>query len=82
MAGFIILSLLGTSKQITSCWRPLRFAHKTIQVDLLLWDSLGAINTSNETRAPEWELFDLKEDPYELNNVYYGTGYTNIVKQL
>ena len=29
-----------------------------------------------------WELYDLKNDPYELNNVYDNPDYTNIVKKL
>lgn len=30
----------------------------------------------------EWELFDLKKDPSEINNVYNDPGYTKIVKSL
>jgi len=30
----------------------------------------------------QWELYDLKEDPNELNNLYDDPGYTEIVKQL
>lgn len=44
--------------------------------------SLGASNTSDETRTPEWELFDLKADPYELNNVYHDPSYSDTVKTL
>ena len=31
---------------------------------------------------PYWELYDLKEDPNELNNVYNDPGYSDIVKDL
>ena len=29
-----------------------------------------------------WELYDLKNDPHELNNVYEKPAYTNEVKRL
>ena len=31
---------------------------------------------------PEWELFDLKKDPEEMNNVYDEPTYANVVKEL
>ncbi|MFL7893523.1 MAG: sulfatase/phosphatase domain-containing protein, partial [Anaerolineales bacterium] len=31
---------------------------------------------------PEWELFDLEVDPYELNNLYNDPDYIDIVKEL
>ncbi|WP_257348890.1 sulfatase family protein [Pseudalkalibacillus decolorationis] len=43
-------------------------------------ESLGASNTIDESRTPEWELFDLKEDPYEMNNVYHNPDYTGTEK--
>jgi len=30
----------------------------------------------------EWELYDLQEDPHELNNIYDDPAYTSIVKEL
>jgi arylsulfatase A-like enzyme len=30
----------------------------------------------------EWELFDLQEDPFELNNVYSNPAYASIVQEL
>jgi len=30
----------------------------------------------------EWELFDLKKDPHELNNVYQQEAYKNIAIQM
>ena len=29
-----------------------------------------------------WELFDLQEDPHELNNVYEDPGYADIADQM
>ncbi len=31
---------------------------------------------------PEWELFDLKKDPMEMNNVYDDPAYAEVVKEL
>ena len=35
-----------------------------------------------EPSQPEWELFNLKEDPQEMNNVYADPDYANVVKEL
>lgn len=32
--------------------------------------ALGCASALDEDTPPEWELFDLEKDPYELNNVY------------
>src|SRR5699024_953678 len=45
-------------------------------------EALGSSNTLDESREPEWELFDLKEDPYELNNVYDNREYKDTVVEL
>lgn len=45
-------------------------------------ESLGASNTRDESRTPEWELFDLQEDPMELCNVYEDSNYTHVVEDL
>jgi hypothetical protein len=31
---------------------------------------------------PGWELYDLKKDPFEMNNVYDNPAYSDIVKEL
>jgi hypothetical protein len=33
-------------------------------------DGCGQKGSGDETHPPEWELFDLKADPYELCSVY------------
>ncbi len=33
-------------------------------------EALGTSGSKEESRPPEWELFDLASDPYEINNVY------------
>jgi arylsulfatase A-like enzyme len=43
---------------------------------------LGNTNALNEERTPEWELFDLQNDPNELNNVYASPGYAAVVAEM
>ena len=42
-------------------------------------DASGALP---DPTPPGWELYDLKKDPQELNNVYHDPAYTKVVKQL
>ena len=50
-------------------------AHAALQADLLLCDALGQPGAIDETYEPEWELFDLERDPYELHSVYDDPAY-------
>ncbi|CQR47228.1 Arylsulfatase [Paraliobacillus sp. PM-2] len=45
-------------------------------------ESLGVTDAMDEPRTPTWELFDLEQDYYELNNVYNDPAYSEIVKEL
>ncbi len=45
-------------------------------------DALGQAGTIDESYEPEWELFDLEGDPYELNNVYADPAYADVVTEL
>ena len=45
-------------------------------------DALGQAGSIDEIYAPEWELFDLEVDPYELNNVYKDPAYADVVQEL
>jgi arylsulfatase A-like enzyme len=45
-------------------------------------DALGQAGTIDETYEPEWELFDLRKDPHELNNVYSDPAYAATVETL
>jgi len=45
-------------------------------------DALGQAGSIDETYTPEWELFDLEVDPYELNNVYENPAYADVVQEL
>jgi len=43
---------------------------------------LDAKGTKGGPTPPEWELFDLQEDPHEMNNVYQDQRYADVVKEL
>ena len=63
------------------------YAHygiRTLRYKLIYYysDALGQPGAIDETYEPEWELFDLEKDPYELNNVYHDPAYAEIVREL
>ncbi len=45
-------------------------------------EALGQAGTVDEPETPEWELFDLRKDPQELNNVYNDPAYAGVVQEL
>ncbi|MCS7464150.1 DUF4976 domain-containing protein [Paenibacillus doosanensis] len=45
-------------------------------------DALGATDAVDDPKPPEWELFDLRSDSHEMNNVYADPAYADTVKQL
>ena len=45
-------------------------------------DACGQPNAIDERRDPEWELFDLQEDPCELNSVYGNPAYSDVASDL
>ena len=63
------------------------YAHygvRTLRYKLIYYyaDALGQPGAIDDLREPEWELFDLEKDPYELNNVYNDIAYADVVKGL
>jgi len=63
------------------------YAHygiRTLRYKLIYYysDALGQPGALDETYEPEWELFDLEKDPYELKNVYDDPEYKDVVKEL
>ena len=45
-------------------------------------DGLGTPGSADDPKPPEWELFDLKKDPHEINSVYNNPDYSEIQAQL
>lgn len=45
-------------------------------------EALGTAGSADESRPPEWELFDLRKDPYEMKNVYADLAYSDVISQL
>ena len=45
-------------------------------------EALGCADAIDDPRTPEWELFDLENDPYEMNNVYHDPKYAETVEKL
>ncbi|MCP5099717.1 MAG: sulfatase [Chloroflexi bacterium] len=63
------------------------YAHygiRTLRYKLIYYygEALGQPGAIDDSTEPEWELFDLEQDPYELNNVYHDAAYAEIVKEL
>ncbi|MBD3353465.1 MAG: sulfatase-like hydrolase/transferase [Candidatus Lokiarchaeota archaeon] len=63
------------------------YAHygiRTLKYKLIYYycDPLRQKGARKDKHEPEWELFDLEEDPYEMNNVYNDPEYRDIVKNL
>ncbi|MFC7679025.1 sulfatase [Paenibacillus sp. GCM10028914] len=57
---------------------------RTRQYKLIYYyaEALGTAGSKDENRPPEWELFDLAKDHYEMNNVYGNPDYAEIAEQL
>jgi len=45
-------------------------------------DACGQPGAIDEPKEPEWELFDLQEDPLEINSVYHDPAYARVVAEL
>ncbi len=45
-------------------------------------DALGQLGAIDDPKEPEWELFDLENDPQELNSVYHDPAYADVVAEL
>jgi arylsulfatase A-like enzyme len=57
---------------------------RTEQYKLIYYygEALGASGTTDISTPKEWELFDLREDPHEMNNVYDRPEYGAVVAEL
>lgn len=45
-------------------------------------DALGQAGAIDESYEPEWELFDLQNDPHELHNRFADPAYETVVREL
>jgi arylsulfatase A-like enzyme len=45
-------------------------------------DGMGLPGASDQVMAPEWELFDLTKDPWEMNSVYDDPAYAEVQAEL
>ncbi|RCS60085.1 sulfatase family protein [Microbacterium sp. JB110] len=63
---------------------PAHYGIRTKRYKLIYFygDGLGLPGTSGQTYPPEWELYDLAEDPDEVHNVYHHTAYAEIRESL
>ena len=55
---------------------------RTKKHKLIFYYGLDAPGALNDPAPPEWELFDLENDPHEMNNVYDDPAYATIVTEL
>jgi arylsulfatase A-like enzyme len=63
------------------------FAHygvRTLRHKLIYYyaDALAQPGAVDDPQPPEWELFDLERDPYELHNVYHDPAYAGVAAEL
>ncbi|WNQ13078.1 sulfatase [Paenibacillus aurantius] len=63
------------------------YAHygiRTHQYKLIYYyaDALGTLGSEDDPRTPEWELFDLQKDPYEMINAYDDPDYERVAEVL
>jgi arylsulfatase A-like enzyme len=63
---------------------PAHYGYRTARHKLIYFynDGLGVPGTSSVTHPPEWELYDLEEDPDELRNVYDDPAYREVREEL
>ena len=55
---------------------------KTFKLIYYYGKALGQPFAIDSDRKPEWELFDLEKDPYEVQNVYHNPEYASKVTEL
>ncbi len=57
---------------------------RTLQYKLIYYyaQALGTKGSTDDPKPPEWELFDLEKDPWEIRNVFHDPAYADVVKEL
>lgn len=63
---------------------PAHYGYRTDRYKLIFFynDGLGLPGTGLFTHPSEWEMYDLQEDPGELNNVYHHPKYRQVREDL
>jgi arylsulfatase A-like enzyme len=63
---------------------PAHYGYRTQRYKLIYFynDGMGLKGSGYYTYPPEWELYDLQNDPAELNNVYDDPAYAKIREEL
>ncbi|MCK4921037.1 MAG: sulfatase [Bacteroidales bacterium] len=64
---------------------PAHYGIRTKEYKLIFFygSGLGLNGTNDDWKTPvSWELYDLKNDPYEVNNVYNDPDYAEVVVQM
>ena len=63
---------------------PAHYGIRTPRHKLIYYygEALGTSNSIDEPTAPEWELFDLEQDPQEMRSVYDDPAYAGAVRDL
>lgn len=64
--------------------RPAHYGLRTKRYKLIFFYGLplGMSGASSVRTKPGWELYDLKNDPHELHNIYHESQYAEIIKEL
>ncbi len=57
---------------------------RTLRYKLIYYyaQALGTSGSTDDSKPPEWELFDLEKDPYEMHSVYADPEYAGVVDEL
>ena len=60
---------------------PAHYGIRTERYKLIYYygEALGSGGAINEPTAPEWELFDLENDPQEMVNVYHDPANAELI---
>ncbi|MHC4387610.1 MAG: sulfatase/phosphatase domain-containing protein [Planctomycetota bacterium] len=63
---------------------PAHYGVRTKRYKLIFYYGLplGKAGAVEKPTPPEWELFDLKKDPQEMNNVYHEAAYGEVRREL
>ena len=61
---------------------PAHFGVRTKQYKLIFFYGQNYKKGGPKPTQPGWELYDMKNDPHEMNNLYGDPKYTSIIKEL